>query len=61
MNRILKRNISFETKISNAKSIIGLKNQVVHTYDNISDENIWSILIILLPKLKSEINNLIEE
>ena len=61
MNRILKRDISFENKIANAKSIISLRNQVIHAYDNISDENIWSILIIHLPKLKSEISKLIDE
>ena len=61
MNRILKRDNSFENKIANSKSIISLRNQVIHAYDNISDENIWSILMIHLPKLKSEINNLIDE
>jgi len=61
MNRILKRDISFEHKIANSKSIIGLRNQVIHAYDNISDENIWSILINHLPKLKTEINNLIKD
>ncbi|MEY4572055.1 MAG: hypothetical protein RLZ10_1281, partial [Bacteroidota bacterium] len=42
-----------------AKSIIGLRNQVIHSYDNISDENIWSILITHLPQLKLEINLLL--
>ena len=55
INRILKRDPTFENKITNAKAIIGLRNQVIHAYDNISDENIWSILIIHLPKLKGEI------
>ena len=61
MNRIITRDQSIEIKITNAKAIIGLRNQVIHAYDNISDENIWSILINHLPKLKSEIENLIEE
>lgn len=61
VNRILKSDSSFENKISNSKAIIGLRNQVIHAYDNISDENIWSILINHLPKLKSEINYLIRE
>lgn len=39
MNRILKKDILFENKIANAKSIIGLRNQVIHAYDIISDEN----------------------
>ena len=61
INRILKRDNSFENKISNSKLIIGLRNQVIHAYDNISDENIWSILINHLPKLKAEIDNLVDE
>ncbi len=60
MNRILTKDSSFEVRITNAKSIIGLRNQVIHAYDNISDENIWSVIINHLPKLKEEINNLIE-
>lgn len=61
VNRIIKRDATFKNKISNAKSIIGLRNQVIHSYDNISDENIWSILINHLPKLKSEVKSLIEK
>ena len=61
INRILKRDNSFENKISNSRLIIGLRNQVIHAYDNISDENIWSILINHLPKLKAEIDNLVDE
>ncbi|MFC4398948.1 DUF86 domain-containing protein [Mariniflexile soesokkakense] len=47
--------------MSDAKSIIGLRNQVIHAYDNVSDENIWSILINHLPKLKKEVSTLISE
>jgi uncharacterized protein with HEPN domain len=58
INRIITRDNSFIDKISNAKAIIGLRNQVIHSYDNISDETIWSILTNHLPKLKVEIDNL---
>ena len=61
INRIIKRDPTFEKKITNAKAIIGLRNQVIHAYDNISDENIWSILIIHLPKLKGEIEILTQQ
>jgi len=61
LNRILKRDAGFEEKITNSKSIIGLRNQVIHAYDTISDENIWSILINHLPKLNIEIDKLIQE
>lgn len=60
INRILKRDENFIEQISNARSIIGLRNQVIHAYDNISDENIWSVLTTHLPKLKKEIDHLIE-
>jgi uncharacterized protein with HEPN domain len=45
--------------INNAKNIVGLRNQIIHAYDSISDENIWGILVNHLPKLKTEINSLI--
>ena len=61
VNRIITRDNSFTDKISNAKAIIGLRNQVIHAYDNISDENIWSILTNHLPKLKLEVEALIKE
>lgn len=61
VNRVVKRDAAFEDRISNAKAIISLRNQVIHAYDNISDENIWSILINHLPKLKAEVRILIEQ
>jgi uncharacterized protein with HEPN domain len=59
INRIITRDSSFIDKISESKAIIGLRNQVIHAYDSISDENIWAILINHLPKLKTEIDALI--
>jgi uncharacterized protein with HEPN domain len=50
MNRILKRDESFGNQISNSKAIISLRNQVIHAYDNIFDENIWLILINRIPR-----------
>ena len=61
VNRIITRDNLFIEKISNAKAIIGLRNQVSHAYDNISDESIWSIMTNHLPKLKLEIDVLIKE
>ncbi len=59
INRIITRDSSYAEKITNSKAIIGLRNQVIHAYDNISDENIWAILINHLPKLKKEIDELL--
>lgn len=61
VNRIITRDSSFVEKINNSRAIVGLRNQVVHAYDNISDENIWSVLTHHLPKLKLEVEKLIKE
>ncbi|UXP32324.1 DUF86 domain-containing protein [Reichenbachiella agarivorans] len=61
VNRILKSDSTFETLISDAKAIVSLRNQVIHAYDSISDENIWAIIISHLPKLKVEIEKLLSE
>lgn len=58
VNRIIKQNENFP--IENAKRIIGLRNQIIHAYDNISDDNIWAILVKHIPLLKQEIKMLIE-
>lgn len=44
-----------EIKIENARGIIGLRNFIIHSYDNITDETIWAIILNHLPKLKKEI------
>ena len=59
VNNIVKKDKNYLEKISEAKSIIGLRNLVIHAYDSISDENIWAVIINHLPKLKSEIKALI--
>lgn len=58
INRILTIDPTYP--IYNARRIVGLRNQIIHSYDNISDENIWGIIINHLPILKSEIQKLIE-
>jgi uncharacterized protein with HEPN domain len=59
MNRLLKENPDFT--VENAVRIIGLRNQIIHGYDSVSDENIWGIVNRHLPNLKSEVNYLINK
>ncbi len=58
VKRILNNDPNFP--IENARRIVGLRNQIIHAYDNISDENIWAIIIKHLPLLKNEVTNLIK-
>lgn len=53
VNRIVKEEPNFV--IDQAKSIIGTGNRIIHSYDNISDEVIWSIVVRDLPKLKVQV------
>jgi uncharacterized protein with HEPN domain len=57
VNRIVKKDPSF--KILNAKNIIGTRNRIIHGYDSVSDDMIWSIVINHIPKLKSEVEDLL--
>ena len=53
VGRILKKDKNFH--LNNADRIIGTRNRIIHGYDKISDELIWSIVINQLPLLKEEI------
>lgn len=59
VGRILKFDANFPIK--NAQHIIGTRNRIIHSYDNISDEIIWTIIIKELPILKIEIENLLKD
>lgn len=56
-NRILVQNPKFE--ISNARKIVNLRNLIIHSYDSISDNIIWAIVINNLPELQKEVDHLI--
>ena len=58
INRILRTDPYFP--IENAKRIVGLRNQIIHAYDNISDENIWAIISKHIPLLREEIKIMID-
>lgn len=59
VNRILKKDNNFQ--LDNAQKIIGTRNRIIHGYDKISDDLIWSIVINHLPKLREEVSKLLNE
>lgn len=59
MNRILKLDPKME--IENAQQIVDTRNWVIHGYDKVDDVVIWSIISSHLPKLKKEIEKLLEK
>ena len=59
VNRIYKKDRNFQ--LENAEKIIGTRNRIIHGYNKISDDLIWSIVINHLPKLKEEVSRLLYE
>lgn len=55
-----KRILEIDTSIniSNARKIVGVRNRIIHGYDDIDNTEIWSIIINSLPVLKQEIEEL---
>ena len=58
MNRILKSKT--DVQISNARKIDDARNYIIHGYDSLSVDILWSIVINHLPKLKVEVTELLK-
>jgi uncharacterized protein with HEPN domain len=59
LNRVL--NKKPEINITNSRKIVDTRNRIIHVYDTVSDEIIWSILIKYLPQLREEVQILLGE
>lgn len=57
-NRIFKKQP--DIKITDIKKIIITRNRIIHGYDSVSDDIIWSIVVKHLPKLEKEIADLLQ-
>lgn len=58
MNRILK--VEPEINITSARKIVDTRNYVIHAYDSLKPDILWAIVINHIPRLKSDILQLIE-
>jgi uncharacterized protein with HEPN domain len=59
MNRILNTDMTIE--FADARKIVNTRNRIIHGYDTVSDDIIWSIVITHLPILETEIQSLLNE
>ena len=57
-NRILR--IDSNIEISDSRRIVDLRNWVIHGYDRVDDIIIWGIISKDIPKLKEQVDKLIE-
>ena len=53
MNRILR--IDESIAITNARKIVDARNYIIHGYDSLSPDILWSMVINHLPRLKKEV------
>lgn len=58
VSRILKAEPNFN--LPDARLIVGTRNRIIHGYDSVSDELIWSIVTTHLPQLKTEISRMLD-
>ena len=59
MNRVLKTDSSIV--ITDSRKIVDARNYIIHGYDSLSSDVLWSIVIRHLPILKAEITQLLEQ
>ena len=53
INKFLKE--SLENELVYSRQIVSLRNRLVHSYDNIDDRIIWTILSLYIIPLKEEV------
>ena len=59
MNRIKKADSTVE--IPNARAIIDTRNRIVHAYDNVRPEFLWSLVVRHIPELKKDVESILSE
>lgn len=59
VNRISKKDENLE--ITDKRKIISIRNRIIHGYDQVSDELIWSIITQYLPVLEKEVRQYLNE
>lgn len=50
-----------DIQITNIRKIIDTRNRIIHGYDSVSDDIIWSIVMNNLPMLRVEVERLLNE
>jgi uncharacterized protein with HEPN domain len=54
--------IHFDNSIqfTDARKIVDTRNRIIHGYDTVSDEVVWSIVTTNLPTLKTEVEGFLK-
>lgn len=42
-----------ELKVPSARAIVGMRNRLIHSYDNVDDKIVWEVVRVDLPELEA--------
>lgn len=59
INRIMKKFPEFN--LPNARAIVNTRNRVIHGYDSVTPEFLWSLIIKHIPALKCDVMKLLSQ
>lgn len=59
INQLLKHDPTIV--LDNARAIIGTRNRVIHAYDTVTPEFLWSLVINHIPRLHQDVVELLEK
>ncbi len=59
INRILKIDPNFP--LPNARAIVNTRNRVIHGYDSVTTEFLWSLLIRHIPELRNDVVKVLDD
>ncbi|MCC8175403.1 MAG: DUF86 domain-containing protein [Bacteroidales bacterium] len=48
-------------KLPNAKEIINTRNRIIHGYDSVTKEFLWSLVIRHIPALKVDVERILSD
>lgn len=61
LNQAIKRSPDLNEQISDARKIIDFRNLLTHSYGAVSDAVVWDIIQTSLPRLTTEVDQLLGE
>lgn len=60
IGRLLRQEPGLEAAISQARRVVGLRNRLIHGYADISNDIVWAIATIDVPRLLAEVTTLLD-
>lgn len=60
MHDIVKVDHSRVMRIKNSRRVVELRNDVVHSYDDLANEKIWQFIWTELPYLRKEVSHILD-